>query len=65
MPTSKNIAWNNLPSNEFDVDKVNCKQNVHKIELDLANVVCRGGFKTQSYIQDSTFYKTRQWLNFN
>ena len=27
--------------------------------------MCRGGLTTQSYIQDSTFYKTRQRLKFN
>ena len=61
----ENIARNDLPSNEFYVVKVKCKQNVHKIKLDIANVVCRVGFITQSYIQDSTFYRTRQRLKFN
>ena len=46
-------------------------QNSHPIKyLDayfesIAWNVCIVGFTTQSYIQDSTFYKTRQRLKFN
>ena len=45
-------------------------QPSYKIPLDayfenIAWTVCRGGFTTQSYIQDSNFCKTRERLKFN
>ena len=59
------LHWNNLR-----ILSSNPKQPSYKTPLDgyfesIAWNVYRGGFTTQSYIQDSTFYKTRQQLKFN